>query len=348
MKINWVPTKTINQDRVQELLSECQSTNHFTNNGPVTKKLEDVVRQKLKVDDSKDIIIVSNGTVALLVAVAAIELSTNKHLRWATQSFTFPPSAQGTLEHVKIVDIDLEGGLDLYEGLENEVDGIIVTNIFGNLVDINKYETWCQKYNKYLIFDNAATSYSFYKEKNCVNYGNATTLSFHHTKPIGFGEGGAVIIDKEFSNDLKRLINFGIDQTHGWHRWGGNYKLSDISAAYIIQHLENIDMIYTKTKELALIAESYMLSKNVKAKLFPNFSDQIGLLSCLSILFEEEEESSLAIEKLSKHDIFSRKYYYPLDDSINANKIFRKIICVPLHYCMDVEQVNFMLDVIFT
>jgi len=347
MKINWVPTKTINQDRVQELLSECQSTNHFTNNGPVTKKLEDVVRQKLKVDDSKDIIIVSNGTVALWVAVAAIELSTGRHLRWATQSFTFPPSAQGTLESVKIVDIDLEGGLELYQGLENEVDGIIVTNIFGNLVNIKKYEDWCQKFNKYLIFDNAATAYSFYKGKNCVNYGNSTTLSFHHTKPIGFGEGGAVIIDKEFSSDLKRLINFGIDQTHGWHRWGGNYKLSDISAAYIVQHLEQIDHIYTHTKHLAEEASKCILKKNGKARLFPNFSDEIGLLSCLTILFEDEEESNLVIERLANNDIFSRKYYYPLDKSINANKIFRQIVCVPLHYCMTIEQLKYMLTVIF-
>ena len=41
----------------------------------------------------------------------------NKNIQWATQSFTFPPSAQSNLKNVEIVDIDLEGGLDL-----NQID----------------------------------------------------------------------------------------------------------------------------------------------------------------------------------------------------------------------------------
>jgi hypothetical protein len=50
---------------------------------------------------------------------------------------------------------------------------------------------------------------------------------------------------------------------------------------------------------------------------------------------------------LANNDIFSRKYYYPLDKSINANKIFRQIVCVPLHYCMTIEQLEYMLTLIF-
>ena len=345
MKINLVPSKPINQTRVEELLNECKATNHYTNNGPLTRLLEQLIREKLVIDDDKDIVIVSNGTVALWVAVAAIELHHDKKLRWATQSFTFPPSAQGILKDVLIVDIDEEGGLELTDDLHLSVDGIIVTNVFGNLVNIQKYVNWCEKFNKYLIFDNAATSYSFYQGKNSVNYGNCSTLSFHHTKPIGFGEGGAVIIDKKFSKELRRLINFGIDESHGWHRWGGNYKLSDVSCAYIIQHLETLHTIYNKTKSLF----DYVIKRLPfsRIKLFPNFSDEIGLVSCLTLLYENSEESLEAIEKLSTVDIFSRKYYYPLVNSSNAVKIFDKIVCIPLHYCMTEEDMEYIINILF-
>jgi dTDP-4-amino-4,6-dideoxygalactose transaminase len=97
-----------------------------------------------------------------------------------------------------------------------------------------------------LIFDNAATSYSFYNNKNSCNYGNASTISFHHTKPIGFGEGGAIIIDLKYEKYVRNIINFGIDNysiESTWDRKGANYKMSDIQAVYIIQYLDNFHTI---------------------------------------------------------------------------------------------------------
>ena len=43
MKINWVPNKTINKKRVNELLNESLVTNQFSNNGPNVQLLENVI-----------------------------------------------------------------------------------------------------------------------------------------------------------------------------------------------------------------------------------------------------------------------------------------------------------------
>jgi dTDP-4-amino-4,6-dideoxygalactose transaminase len=95
------------------------------------------------------------------------------------------------------------------------------------VVDIDKYTLWTKKYNKILIFDNAATAYTFYKGKNCLNYGNGCIISFHHTKPFGFGEGGAIIVDKKYEHSIKCLNNFGIDLTDKyWVKEGNNYNMS--------------------------------------------------------------------------------------------------------------------------
>jgi dTDP-4-amino-4,6-dideoxygalactose transaminase len=214
--INWVPNKQINNNKINKLLQNSINKNQFTNNGPNVQLLEKIIKEKLQINDTKCVIAVTNGSVALHSLTTGIQYYHNQNINWATQSFTFPPSAQGTLSNIKIVDIDKDGGLDLDE-LDNNINGIIVTNIFGNIVDIEKYENWSNKNNKFLIFDNAATPFTFYKGKSCCNYGHGCTISFHHTKPLGFGEGGAIIVDKKYENNIRCLNNFGIDLTDNYY-----------------------------------------------------------------------------------------------------------------------------------
>jgi dTDP-4-amino-4,6-dideoxygalactose transaminase len=348
MHLQWVPKKDINFDKINILLQKCIESNHFTNNGPITKLLESTIRNKLNISENKAIIPISNGTVALWVCVAAIELMIGRKCSVGTQAFTFPASAQGYLHDAKIYDIDEEGGLMLTNNLHNEVDIIIVTNIFGNVVNIQKYIDWCEKYNKYLIFDNAATGLTYYKGKNSLNYGNASTISFHHTKPLGFGEGGAVIVDLEIEQNVRDLINFGINNNSKqpkWNKLGGNYKMSDISAAYIYQHINNMDSIFSNIIELT----NYFILKinDIKGvQLYPDFSDKKGLLSCIAILFESKDISYKVQEKCLENGIYVRKYYNPLIELSNSLRIFDTILCIPIHQDITKEIIDYIINLI--
>ena len=343
--ISWVPKKSINKQYVNELLSLSEESNQYTNGGPVVSLLEKKLYEILKIEESKSIVCVSNGTVALWAAVAAIELYENRDLQFCTQSFTFPASAQGYLDNVIIVDIDKDGGLDLSKVDLLKCDGIIVTNVFGNVVDIKKYEDWASSNSKFLIFDNAATSYTFYRSKNSCNYGHASTISFHHTKPIGFGEGGAIIIDSKYERSLRNIINFGIDNTSPtgkWHRKGGNYKMSDIQAAYILQYICRFDELFTKSCSLY----SYFLEK-IKGveeiQLFPNFSDNNPLVSCLSIIIKN---SNVIIKSLLDNGIYCRKYYNPLEASKVAVDIYNTIVCVSFTIDMTTSDIDRIVEII--
>jgi dTDP-4-amino-4,6-dideoxygalactose transaminase len=337
--INWVPKKQINNERIVSILEGSVLSNQFTNGSPAVRLLENKVRDLLKIESCKSVICVSNGTVALWAAVAAIELYDNKKLQFYTQSFTFPASAQGYLNNVTIVDIDKDGGIDLSLIDCSKCDGIIVTNVFGNVVDISKYEDWASKNGKFLIFDNAATPYTFYKSKNSCNYGNAATLSFHHTKQIGFGEGGCIIVDSKYERSLKNIINFGIDNTSTegkWHRYGGNYKMSDIQAAYILQYLDRFDIINKKTSELyEYFVDSVKRLPSIK--LFPNFSDDTPFVSCIAIFSENSNE---IIKELLNHNIYCRKYYNPLIASSVATNFYDNIICISCNIDMNIEDIN--------
>lgn len=345
-KINWVPDKKLNGIKVSQLLKSSLLSNQFTNNGPNVQLLEKIIREKLEIDDSKAIIAVTNGSVALHSLATSIQYYHKEKINWATQSFTFPPSAQGTLSNAKIVDIDKEGGLNLDE-LDDTINGIIVTNIFGNIVDIEKYEKWAKDNNKFLIFDNAATPFTFYKGKSCCNYGNGCTISFHHTKPLGFGEGGAIIVDKKYEKNIRCLNNFGIDLTENyWVREGSNNKMSDISAVYIIQYLDNFDIIIEKHKKLYKYFKEEITGNKLPITLFPSFHDEDKIMpSCFCVLFHNPEDSLKMEKSILDEDIFCRKYYNPLKNTPNTLEIYNKILCIPCTVDMNNKDIDKIINI---
>lgn len=336
--VSWVPRKLVDYDKVKQLLNDSEKINQFTNGGPNVSRLEDVVRTLLKIEDTKSVICVSNGTHALYAVVAALELYEKKELLFTSQSFTFPASVQGYLKKTQIIDIDTEGGLDLT--LVTDCDGIIVTNIFGNVVDIDKYVSWATKNKKYLIFDNAATSYTFYKDSNSCNFGNASTISFHHTKPIGFGEGGCIIIDKEYEEYVRRIINFGFEKiaVPVWSRFGSNYKMSDIQAVFILQYLSSFQSIVEKHKSLT----TYFLS-NLKLKTYPNYSSTTPFLSCFCVLIENSDEK---LQLLISNNIYARKYYVPLENTPVASRIYSDILCIPCTIDMTYSDIDKIINLL--
>ena len=344
--MNWVALKDIDTELVNKLIFKPLKTNQFTNGGVNVKLLEESIKTWFKIDDNKCVIVVTNGSVAIHALAAGIEYYEKKKIHWATQAFTFPPSAQSNLSKVKIVDIDKDGGMDI-KNVDSSINGLIVTNIFGNIVDIGKYETFCREHSNFLIFDNAATGYTEYKGKNCLNYGTGCTISFHHTKPFGFSEGGAIIVDKKYEKSIRCLNNFGIGLTDNyWVPAGNNNKMSEISAIYILQYLKrNIGKIVNSHNELYLYFKEQMVERNITHfKLFPSFHDGLIVPSCFCILFDNYDDSIR--EKLLENNLQARKYYHPLDDSKVANEIFDKILCIPCNIDMDKSDIDMIFNIL--
>ena len=79
----------------------------------------------------------------------------------------------------------------------------------------------------YVVKADVKDEITFYKGRNSCNYGNGSIISFHHTKPFGFGEGGAIIIDSKYEEGARRLINFGIsnEKKLKWFKMWTGYHL---------------------------------------------------------------------------------------------------------------------------
>ena len=315
LKIPWIADKEVDYDLVQKLLAPSIKTNQLTNYGPAVKNLELYFRKHLDLEDDRCVIAVVNAATGLSVLTKAIQLTDKiKTLQWYTQDFTFPSAIQGFLSECKVTDFDQNFELNV-DGLQAhyDLDGLIVTNLFGHLVDIKTFQIWAKKENKYLIFDNATAGFSYYNHKNCNNYGDGSIISLHHTKSIGFGEGGLIITLKKYEKMIRRLINFGFEVINGHihsHPCGLNAKMSDISAAYIMAYLEsNLDMIIAQHKKLYdLFVEKIKFIPRVK--LLPNYAQQT-VPNCFAVIFDFPIDNN-HLQQFALHNVMAKKYYNTL------------------------------------
>ena len=244
-RVRWCPHKPFNLDRFGAYLSTSLAARQLTNGGPLqaalAAKLADLTGAR------RPIIPAASGTAALHALAAAWALRKGRPLRWATQAFTFPTSCQGPFTGAVVLDLDPQhwgpsmAGLDAYV---DAVDGVVVTNVFGHQADVAAYEAWCATHGKLLLFDNAATAMGRLPDGRCVHdAGDGAIVSLHETKPIGRGEGGAVIAPHDLAAVVGRAMNFGFDIPAG-RRVGdplaSNYRMSDIAAAATLDHLDTV------------------------------------------------------------------------------------------------------------
>jgi dTDP-4-amino-4,6-dideoxygalactose transaminase len=344
--MKWVNKKKVNYDRLEELLSESENLNQFSNDGPMIKKLESRLHELLKLDDNKTIILTNSGTSALHAIASVLKYITSRDLTFVTQAFTFPASCQGSLSNSKIVDIDTNNmyGPDLLDINPDDIDGVIVTNIFGYICNIRYYIDWCNEHNKYLIFDNAATPYSFIDNKNILNYGTASIISFHHTKPIGFGEGGAIIIDNKYRDLVWSICNFGknIDKNINWDRSSSNYKMSDISAGFIYMLLDDFNHIVNHHQKMY---KYYYNKIKDKDQIYPTL-DQNIFVSSLIYICKNKDISKKIMDDMKTNNIECKKYYSPLIDYHVSSSLYSKIICIPCNIDMNYQDIDLVVDII--
>jgi len=337
--IKFVQQKKVNFKKVEDLLNQSISSNQMTNRGPCKFLLEKKLEKLFNLDSDKRVICVGNGTLALHALMLFYNKISKKELKWVTPSFTFPSSVVGNFES-DILDIDETYSMPLTDENLSKYDGFIITNLFGTYP--NNFMEWvkrCKDENKILIFDNASSPLTTINGKNICAFGDAAFGSLHHTKYLGFGEGGFIVIDSKYYDEINNILCFGFNPTEvkrRYNKFSSNFKMSDVSAAFILQHIESYD-IANHIK----IQDSFLkfIEKQENLKIF-NYSESV-VYGNLPILFNKPV-SHLSFRDLG---IEANKYYYPLKEDPNSLKLYEHIINLPLHaelseYEIDVLQAS--------
>lgn len=255
-------------------------------------------------------------------------------------SFTFVSTANAFAlrgARIRFVDIrpdTLNMDENLIEGaVTKRTKAIVPVHYAGVGCEMDRIVEIAGAYHLTVIEDAAQGVHATYKDRFLGTIGNLGTYSFHETKNIISGEGGALVINDERFLDRadiirdkgtnrRRFLRGEVDK-YTWVELGSSYLPSELIAAFLYAQLEQIDMI-TRTR----------------FKVFDYYNQRLaalqsrGLLrlpSCPSvcnhnahmyyILTTDQKNRDQLIEHLHRNDIWAVFHYIPLHTSPMGRRV---------------------------
>ncbi len=286
----------------------------LTNRGPLLREFES---ELAKVMDVKHCIAVCNATIALELAIRALDLRGQVIL----PSFTFIATAHA-LQWLGITpvfcDIDpTTHTMDpqLLERLVTpQTTAIIGVHLWGRPCAIEVLQNIADSRNLKLLFDAAHAFDCSHHGTMVGNFGDAEVFSFHATKFLNTFEGGAITTNNDdLAAKIRLMVNFGFADYDRVVSVGTNGKMSEISAAMGLTNLESLDSFVCCNQrnyrhysaELADIPGVSLLSYNENEKC--NFQ---------YIVVEVDPEIAglhrdLLVKAMQAENVFARRYFWP-------------------------------------
>ncbi len=352
--INVTKTYLPNKEKYKQYVDEIYENGWLTNNGPLVQRLEKRLAEYLGV---KNIILVSNGTIALEIAYRTLGLT--GFVITTPFSFVATTSSLVTNNLLPIfADID-ENTLNLNpKNIERLItpntSAILPVHVFGNACEVEQIEKIANKYNLKVIYDAAHAFDVKYKDKSVLNYGDISTLSFHATKLFHSIEGGALIInDDNLVQKARYLINFGIENPESIPHLGTNAKMNEFEAAMGLCVLDDIEEIKEKRK---VISQTYKNELKDLITFQEQNQDASENYSYVSIVFKSEEELLRVQKALNEKQIFPRRYFYPSLDTLDyiepkqeckiSRDISKRILCLPIFAELTQDEQNLIINTI--
>jgi len=345
-------------------IRELWDSHWLTNMGVKHKTLESELKKYL---DIENISLMTNGHLALELGIQAMNLTGEI----ITTPFTFASSTHAIVRNgLKPVfcDINLNDFTMDVSKLESlitdKTSAIIPVHVYGNICNVEEIERIAKKYDLKVFYDAAHTFGIKYKGRGIGIYGDASMFSFHATKVFNTIEGGAVCFkDESFGKKLYKLKNFGIKSETVVDGVGANAKMNEFQAAMGLCNLRHVD---SEIKKRKLVVEHYRRQfENIAGiKMSPIQKDVESNYAYFPIVVDEIEfgaSRNEIYEELKKHDIFSRKYFYPLtntfqcfhgmydvNDTPVALYISKRVLTLPLYADLSLEQVENICDLIIS
>ncbi len=348
---------------IEEYVEEIKSIfeiKHLTNMGPKHNKLQHELEEYLKV---KNINLFTNGHMALYSAIKALKLSGEV----ITTPFTFVSTTHAITQNgltPVFCDIEPENYTMDVTKIESLITdktcAIVPVHVYGNVCNVEEIEKIAQKHNLKVIYDAAHAFGVKYKDIGIGNFGNMSMFSFHATKVFNTIEGGAIAYKEDkFTERLNSLKNFGITGPETTEEVGMNAKMNEFQAAMGLCNLRHIDEEISKRKKV--VEEYRKRLSNVKGIKLSKIQENVqSNYAYFPVVFEEEfgKTRDEVMEELAKHNIFTRKYFYPLttdfecypqydgNNTLIAKYISDRVLTLPLFADLSIEKVNEICDII--
>lgn len=310
----------------------------LTNRGELVQELEAKLKNFLGV---KNLLIVSNGTIALQIAIKALNLT--------GEIITTPFSYVATVSSIVwegctpvFVDIDPNyltiDETKIEEAITEKTTAILATHIYGNPCNVEAIKQISEKHNLKVIYDAAHCFGVKYKGESILNWGDVSTLSSHATKLFHTGEGGGIVCrDEALAHKIYYMHNFGHKVGDSFWGLGINGKISELQAAMGLSVLPYLEQIIGERRFISNLYDQLLTTTPLQKSALRAETECNYIY--YPVLFPSELSLLDTCTNLAEQNIIPRRYFYPSLEKlpyVGASQVpisddaSRRILCLPL------------------
>lgn len=358
----------------EDFISEAFANNWVSGDGPFTKKVQTLLEEQLQGPDK--VLLTTSCTHALEMAAILLNLQLGDEV--IVPSYTFVTTALAFYMHgAKPVFADIRPDtLNIDETkleslITDKTRAIVPVHYAGVGCEMDAIMDLAKKYDLVVVEDNAHGLFGKYKGKMLGTIGHMATQSFHETKNITCGEGGALIINdpayseraeviREKGTNRSKFFRGEIDK-YSWCDKGSSYVMSDILAAFLYGQLSHSNEIQQSRQRVwnAYYQQlgSWSSENNVRLPIVPDYCDQAYHM--FYMLMPDLEHRTRFIAYLREHDIHAVFHYLPLHNSDMGRKlggesakcpvsvdISNRLVRMPFYNEMTDRELSHVIDVV--
>jgi len=330
---------------------------HLTNHGPLVNELEEKLRNYLGV---KHFFFVNNGTLAIQIAIKALELSGEV----ITTPFSYVATTSSLVwEHCKPVFVDIDkskftiDATKIEKAIGPQTRGILATHVYGLPCPVEEIQKLSAEKGLKVIYDAAHAFGVSYKGKSILNYGEISTLSFHATKLFHTVEGGGIVTnDDAIAHRISYMRNFGHKGQEDFWGLGVNGKSSEFHAAMGLCVFPYVNDIIANRKLLSETYDKYFQDLGVSLKRPTVDKDTTYNYAYYPVVFQDEAQLLMIRDSLNAAYIYPRRYFYPAlhtlpyiegkNDLPVAEEIAARVLCLPLYNDLSQEAIRRICTII--
>jgi dTDP-4-amino-4,6-dideoxygalactose transaminase len=339
-------------------LEKIWASKWLTNEGDFHKQLEQELAEYLGV---KYISLFTNGTLALVTALQALKITGEV----ITTPFSFVATTHSLWwNKIKPVFVDIEPdtfNIDpekIESAITPQTTAILPVHVYGNPCATAKIQNIADIYGLKIIYDACHAFSVRVNGTSVLTHGDLSILSFHATKVFTTFEGGAIICkDDATKKRIDFLKNFGFAGETTVVAPGINAKMNEFQAALGVLQLKHIDKSICDRKHVAYQYRNHF-RKSEGITCLHDLENVTHNYAYFPILVDAKKlgrSRDDIYNDLQQHNIYSRRYFYPLISQFPAYKglesaqpgnlpvaerITKGVICLPIYPGLSEEDVE--------
>lgn len=307
-------------------IAEAIANGHASGDGPFTRRCHELLERELQ---APKVLLTTSCTHALEMAAILLDCGPGDEI--IIPSFTFVSTANAfALRGARIVFADIRPDtLNIDESrlpslITKRTKAIVPVHYAGVACEIDAICSLARERGVRVVEDNAHSLFARYKGKLTGTFGCLSTQSFHETKNIICGEGGALVVNdpemveratiiREKGTNRSQFFRGQVDR-YTWVDIGSSYLPSDLLAAFLLAQLEGRQEIQTKRRRIWEFYWRHLqrLAQENKVRLPVIPADCEQSHHMFYLILPSLECRQALIAHLKEHGILSVFHYVPL------------------------------------